>query len=69
MNVMYVLVRLRVSLMENVLTVSPPPRIATSSSRPCERSVVGFLHGNAGNGYRYTLESTHPSRTSMCTFE
>ena len=31
MNVMYVFVRLRVSLTENVFTASPPPRIATSS--------------------------------------
>ena len=31
MTVMYVFVRLRVSLTENVFTASPPPRIATSS--------------------------------------
>ena len=31
MIVMYVFIRLRVSLTENVFTASPPPRIATSS--------------------------------------
>ena len=68
MNVMYVFVRLKVSLTENVFTASPPPRIATSS-RPFKHTSNSQLpctlrtkrHGS-------TFDSTQNRRTFVRTF-
>ena len=68
MDVLYVFVRLNVSLTENVFTTSPPPRIATSS-RPFEHTSNNQppctlrmkRHGR-------TFDSTQKKRTFVRTF-
>ena len=68
MKVMYVFVRLKVSLTENVFTASPPPRIATSS-KPFINTPNDQLACTQDKirGARRTFDSTQKRRTFVRT--
>ena len=71
MKVMYVFVRLNVSFTENVLTASPPPKMATSRN-PYDHEeqalAISAIQREAGlRKEELTFESTHARRTFVRT--